>query len=102
MSRFMQKLPTLLILGVLVATFVALRRYSPSRRIRYWIFAWALIFLHFSAEAFRPHLALREEALQFTDLAALELCGIVFLFSLTPFVGLRWRGRPCWACSLCR
>lgn len=61
MAVFMEKLPTLLILGALVATFIALRRHSHSRRVGFWIFAWALILLHFFSQAFRPHLRLTEE-----------------------------------------
>jgi two-component system, NtrC family, sensor kinase len=92
MTPLMEKLPTLLILGALVATFIALRKHSHSRRVGFWIFAWALILLHFCSEAFKPHLRLAEETQLFVDLLALELSGIVFLVSLTPFARLRWRG----------
>jgi len=88
----MEKLPALLILSGLVVTFVALRSHSRSRRVRFWIFAWALILLHFVAEAFRPHLKLAEETQMFVKLLTLELAGIIFLVSLTPLVRLRKAG----------
>lgn len=51
--------------------------------MRLWIFAWALIFLHFFVQLFETRTGVLEGIIESIDLAALELAGIVFLVSLT-------------------
>ena len=82
MTVLLDKLPTILILAVLVGIFLSLRKHAPSASIRLWTYAWALIFLHFFIQAFESHTGAFEQILESIDLAALELSGIVFVASL--------------------
>jgi signal transduction histidine kinase len=77
-----EKLPTILILAVLVGIFISLRKHSPSARTKLWIVAWALIFLHFFVQLFENHIGFIENLFETVDLVALELAGVVFLASL--------------------
>jgi two-component system, NtrC family, sensor kinase len=82
-TAFLDKLPTILVLAVLVGIFLSLRRHTPSARVRLWTYAWALILVHFSVQVFETHAGIVESVLESIDLAALELSGIVFVISLT-------------------
>jgi signal transduction histidine kinase len=81
-TALLDKLPTILILAVLVGIFLSLRKHAPSASIRLWTYAWALIFLHFFLQAFETHTGTLEQVLESIDLAALELSGVVFVASL--------------------
>ena len=83
MATLLDKLPTILVLAVLVGIFLVLRRHAPSARVRLWTIAWALIFLHFFIQAFETHTGTIENIIESIDLGALELSGIVFLVSMT-------------------
>src|SRR5579864_7683602 len=80
-TSLLDKLPTILILAVLVAIFVSLRKHSPSERTRLWIFAWGLVFLHFFIQIFETHTGVLENIFESIDLGALELAGVLFLVS---------------------
>lgn len=82
MASLLEKLPTILILAVLVGTFISLRKHSPSERTRLWIVAWALIFVHFFIQIFETRTGLVEQIFESIDITALELSGVVFLVSL--------------------
>ncbi|MFY9527415.1 MAG: ATP-binding protein [Candidatus Acidiferrales bacterium] len=82
MTLLLEKLPTILVLAVLVAIFVSLRKHTESVRVRLWIFAWALIFVHFLIQVFETRTGVVEEIFESIDLVALELSGVVFLVSL--------------------
>jgi signal transduction histidine kinase len=79
----LDKLPTILVLFVLVGIFLSLRKHAPSARIRLWTYAWALIFLHFFIQAFETHSGTLESILESIDIGALELSGVVFVVSMT-------------------
>lgn len=81
-ASFLEKLPTILILAVLVGIFISLRKHSPSQRTRLWIVAWALIFAHFFVQIFETHSGMIEQVFESVDLTMLELSGVVFLVSL--------------------
>ena len=81
-TSLLDKLPTILILAVLVGIFVSLRKHSPSARTRLWIFAWALVFVHFFVQIFETHIGVLENIFESIDLGALELAGVLFLVSL--------------------
>jgi len=83
LAALLDKLPTILVLAVLVGIFLVLRRHAPSVRVRLWTFAWALIFLHFFIQAFETHTGTIESIIESIDLGALELSGVVFLVSMT-------------------
>ncbi|HVI04785.1 MAG TPA: hypothetical protein VM711_01660, partial [Sphingomicrobium sp.] len=52
MSALLEKLPTILILAVLVGIFLALGRRTRSTAINLWTGAWFLIFIHFFVQIF--------------------------------------------------
>ena len=83
LTSFLDKLPTILVLAVLVGTFLVLRKHTSSARMRLWIGAWALVFLHFFVQAFETQSGTIERIFESVDLAALELSGVVFAVSLT-------------------
>jgi signal transduction histidine kinase len=85
----LDKLPTILVLAVLVGIFLSLRKHAPSARMRLWTAAWALIFLHFFIQAFEARTGMVESIFESIDLASLELSGIVFVISLTKAVEVR-------------
>lgn len=86
MNTFLEKLPTILVLGVLVGIFLSLRKHAPSARTRLWTYAWALIFLHFFVGAFETHTGTIEKIFESIDLGALELSGVVFVVSMIDSV----------------
>ena len=86
MNSLLDKLPTILVLFVLVGIFLSLRKHAPSTRIRLWTCAWALIFLHFFIQAFETHTGTLENILESIDIGALELSGVVFVVSMTQAV----------------
>jgi signal transduction histidine kinase len=75
-------LPITLVLAVLVGVFVSLQRHTPSDRVRFWTYAWALAFLHFVARALETHTGALQHFLQSVDYAALELSAVLFLSSM--------------------
>jgi two-component system, NtrC family, sensor kinase len=85
-TPFLDKLPTILVLAVLVAIFLSLRKHAPSARIRLWTYAWALIFLHFFIQAFETHTGTLETVIESIDITALELSGVVFIVSMLRLV----------------
>ena len=95
MSTLLDKLPTILVLAVLVGIFVSLQKHSPSDRMRLWIAAWALIFVHFFVQVFEVdgRTGLAESIYDSIDLASLELSGLVFLISMTLAIEHRLRRR---------
>lgn len=81
----LDKLPTILVLAVLVAIFVALRRHARSVRLNLWIAAWGLIFCHFLAGIFYPADGSGSPLVLIADQAALQLSAFFFIASLTAF-----------------
>jgi signal transduction histidine kinase len=82
-NSLLDKLPTILVLFVLVGIFLSLRKHAPSARIQLWTYAWALIFLHFFIQAFETHAGTLENILESVDIGSLELSGVVFAVSMT-------------------
>src|ERR1700683_3931864 len=91
MAPTLDKLPTILTLGVLVGIFLALRKHSASSRVRLWTYAWALIFVHFLVQVFEGRAGFAEHVLESIDLGALELSAVVFLASMIRSVENRSR-----------
>jgi len=93
-----EKLPSILVLAVLVGIFISIRRHSASPRMRLWVFAWALIFLHFVMQACEGRAGVLEQIIETMDLAALELGGIVFAVSMSEAVkDIFWRRVLLWS-----
>ena len=91
MALLLQKLPTLLVLAVLVSIFVSLQRHVRSARLRLWTLAWSLIFLHFLVQIFEDWPGLPGQVALAVDLVSLQLSGVAFLVSLTTAVEVRRR-----------
>jgi signal transduction histidine kinase len=92
-TPLLDKLPTILVLAVLVGIFLSLRKHAPSARIRLWTYAWAFIFLHFFIQAFETHTGTLETIIESIDIAALELSGVVFVTSMIQEVEIRSKRR---------
>ena len=93
MTPLLQKLPTLLVLAVLVSIFVSLQRHVRSARVRMWTLAWGLVFLHFLVQVFEAQPGLAGQVAAAINVVCLQLSGVVFLVSLTTTVErdtLRW------------
>jgi two-component system NtrC family sensor kinase len=85
MASLFDKLPTILVLAVMVGIFVALRRHMRSPRVHLWIAAWGLIFIHFFVQIFEPPDGNLTPVTFMIDLGALQLSALFFTASLTSF-----------------
>ena len=85
MANFFDKLPTILVLAVMVGIFVALRRHVKSPRLHLWIIAWGLIFVHFFVQIFEPADGNLTPLTFMIDLGSLQLSALYFIASLTSF-----------------
>src|SRR5215467_5667594 len=86
MTELSAKLPSILILAVLVGIFVALRRHMRSQRLNLWTAAWLLIFIHFFVEAFQNRTGIMGHILDTLDWGSLQVSATLFVASLTSFV----------------
>jgi len=84
-GTLLDKLPTILVLAVLVGIFVALRRHVRSPRLTLWIAAWGLIFVHFVAGIFEPATADDPPMIFIMAWGSLQLSAVFFVASLTSF-----------------
>ena len=84
MAPLLDKLPTIMVLAVLVGIFVALRQHGRSNRLQLWTTAWILIFIHFVAQAFETQG--HPSVFDAIDLSALQVAAIVFIGSLTAYI----------------
>ncbi len=95
MRDLIQQLPTVLVLGALVAIFVALQRRDRSLRMRYWLVGWGLMFLHFFVSLLDISSSYGRFE-NFVEMASLLLTGLAFLISVSGSVTergwLRWLG----------
>ncbi len=85
MATLFDKLPTILVLAVMVGIFVALRRHVKSPRLQLWTAAWGLIFVHFFVQIFEPADGNLTPATFIIDLGCLQLSALFFVASLTSF-----------------
>ncbi len=85
MANFFDKLPTILVLAVMVGIFVALRRHVKSPRLHLWITAWGLIFVHFFVQVFEPADGNLTPLTFMIALGSLQLSALYFVASLTSF-----------------
>lgn len=95
MQEFFRHLPSPLILGTLVGIFISIYRHNRTSRVRYWIVAWTLVFVHFLVpilEMGPPRLNFLLDAI---DSTTLQWAGLAFVFSLAP---LRLSERNRWLC----
>ena len=81
MSSLLDKLPTILVLFVLLGIFISLRKHAPSRTLRLWVVGWGLVLAHFMAQALEPAAGWQGQLWSVVDLAGLELAGAIFVAS---------------------
>jgi two-component system, NtrC family, sensor kinase len=85
MASLFDKLPTILVLAVLVGIFVALRRHVKSPRLGLWITAWVLVYARFFAGLFEPADGNLSPGLFILETGSLALAALFFVASLTSF-----------------
>jgi signal transduction histidine kinase len=83
MSTILERLPSILVLAVLVGIFVSIRKHSPSPRIHLWIIAWTLVLVHFFVQVLEVHTGLVEGIIESVDIGALEIAGALFAISMS-------------------
>jgi two-component system, NtrC family, sensor kinase len=91
MAVLLQKLPTILVLAVLVGIFIALRRHAKSTRLQLWTAAWAFIFIHFLDGIFQVKPGKLDDLLYCINYGSLQVAAMLFVASLTSFVEQRRR-----------
>src|SRR5947207_11278067 len=82
MVEILYKLPAVVILGAVVATFFSLYKNNRSPQTRIWLAAWIVMLLRTSAQAFGLSF-ISERSVNAFDLACLELSGMLFFLSDT-------------------
>ena len=85
MINLSDKLPTILVIAVLVGIFLALRRRLRSPRLNLWTAAWCLVFVHFLVQLFEPRSGDVSPFIFIADQGALQLSALCFIASLTSF-----------------
>src|ERR1700736_879058 len=78
----LEKLPTCMIVGVLVMIFACLKRHTRCARLTLWAVGWTLVFIHFLAQLLEPG----GHAIPFlraVDGGALQLSAVAFLVSVS-------------------
>jgi signal transduction histidine kinase len=89
MSALLEKLPTILVLAVLVGIFLALCRRTRSNTINLWTGAWFLIFIHFFVQLFETNSG--TSLADIVDILSLALSAVVFIVSMTRYAEKTWR-----------
>jgi len=95
MQDLLRHLPSPLILGTLVGIFFSIYRHNRTSRVRFWLLAWILIFLHFVVPIITVKATPYDGVIGSFDAATLQLAGLAFTFSLVP---LRLTERVRWFC----
>src|SRR5271157_6099538 len=90
----LEKIPTFLIVGVLVIIFVGLKRHARSARLTLWTVGWTLVFTHFLAQLLEPDRGPANSLLLAVDSGSLQAAVVTFLVSVS--FGLSCCS--CWAC----
>lgn len=86
MATLFDKLPTILVLAVLVGIFLTLGRHVKSSRLKFWTTAWVLIFFHFLVGLFEPADGNLTPGVFILDEGSLALSALFFVASLTIFL----------------
>ena len=82
----LRALPTLLVVGALVATFLSIQPQHRSPRLRLWLFGWGLIFAHLCLALVPAPVGLAQRVLLTAQLATLAVAGTAFVVSVTTLV----------------
>ena len=83
----LEKIPTVVTVGVLVVIFYFLKRHARSVRLNLWMAGWMLVFIHFVAQLMEPSTGEPGPLLLAFDLGALQAAAIAFLVSVSVVVG---------------
>src|SRR5947209_19853834 len=86
MTSLLDKLPSIIILAILVGIFVTLQSHGKSARLRMWTTAWILVFVYFLTQTFSPLEGRFENLFHFINLSALQMASLFFIASLTSFL----------------
>jgi signal transduction histidine kinase len=79
----LEKIPTVVTVGVLVGIFLALKRHSHSARLQLWMVAWFLIFTHFVVQMLEPATGDVSSYLLALDLGSLQAAAVAFVVSVS-------------------
>jgi signal transduction histidine kinase len=79
----LEKIPTFLIVGVLVIIFVGLKRHGRSARLTLWTVGWTLVFTHFLAQLLEPDHGPANSFLLAVDSGSLQAAVVTFLVSVS-------------------
>jgi two-component system, NtrC family, sensor kinase len=79
----LEKLPTCMIVGVLVMIFACLKRHTRSARLTLWAVGWTLVFTHFLAQLLEPAGNRTISFLEAIDAGALQFSAVAFLVSVS-------------------
>jgi two-component system NtrC family sensor kinase len=79
-------LPTLLVVGALVATFLSIQPHQRTPRLRLWLFAWGLVFVHLCLSLVSPSSGLVGRLVETARLATVAVAGMIFVVSVTTLV----------------
>ncbi len=80
---FLEKLPTCMIVGVLVMIFACLKRHTRCARLTLWAVGWTLVFTHFLAQLLEPAGLHAIAFLRAVDAGALQFSAVAFLVSVS-------------------
>jgi two-component system NtrC family sensor kinase len=83
MSDAFDKLPTILLGGILLLIFASMRKQNQTLRFRLWLYAWILIFSRFCAQLWYETTGMPPDLYLVIDLAILQVAGILFLVSVS-------------------
>jgi two-component system, NtrC family, sensor kinase len=83
MMGVIEKIPTCLMVCVLVMVFACLKRHTRSARLTLWAVGWTLVSVHFLAQLLAPVDHYAVSCLRAIDAGALQLAAITFLLSVS-------------------
>jgi hypothetical protein len=83
----LEKIPTVVTVGVLVVIFFFLKRHARSVRLNLWMTGWMLVFIHFLAQLMEPSTGDPGPHLLALDMASLQAAAIAFMVSVSIVVG---------------
>lgn len=87
----LSKLPTVVLLGVLVAIFAALLKQNRTFRFRLWFLGWTIIFTRFLLQMVWRPLGLAVSTYSALDIASVQIAGIIFMVSVSALAETKWR-----------
>jgi signal transduction histidine kinase len=83
----LEKIPTVVTVGVLVVIFFFLKRHARSVRLNLWMTGWMLVFIHFLAQLMEPSVGDPGPHLLALDMGSLQAAAIAFMVSVSIVVG---------------